>query len=585
MRLILSNIVLIVFLLFLQVFIKGQSLKISDNESFVGIRMNYEEMPENDKRALPFINVYLKKAKKEKNFGKIYQGYQDAAFYSNDKTIKLKYADSCVVSSRKSKNNELISNSYLEKGIIYYFFYKQYQPALNEYLKAYEYSKNIDDDFLRYRIIYHLGVVKSYLGYYDDALKLFKECSTHFEPLTRANIHPNLIFNNKKGYFNSLHQQIICYRQLGNYSKSDSLIQQGLSSLKSSNGYDLEKAYFLKCLGISDFRKQEYQKAIQNLTLALPELVKINDFTWTSVGYYYIGKSYERMGKEDLAVPYFIKVDSIFQKEKFIIPELRGNYESLINYYHKVKTPEKELYFTKQLLNADNIINKDYQYLSNKIHKDYDTKSLLERQKQLESKNSIGIIFLIFAAILIFVLVVFILYRKNKETEILHKYLELEKRINDREKSPIEATPVSNTLKGNNIGISEVVVNDILKKLNNFEQKKGFIKKGLTQQELAKSFTTNTTYLSFVINEFKGKNFNTYLNNLRIRYITHELYHNPKFLEYTIEGLAEKCGITSRQNFSDFFNDINGIRPTDFIKQRKKELEEQGDVSISSSES
>lgn len=75
------------------------------------------------------------------------------------------------------------------------------------------------------------------------------------------------------------------------------------------------------------------------------------------------------------------------------------------------------------------------------------------------------------------------------------------------------------------------------------------------------------------------------MNNLRIRYITHELYHNPKFLEYTIEGLAEKCGITSRQNFSDFFNDINGIRPTDFIKQRKKELEEQGDVSISSSES
>lgn len=581
MRVFLSNTILIVIFLFLQGFANAQDLRASDKESFVEIRKNYEDMPENDKRALPFVNIYLKKAKKKSDYIEIYQGYQDAAFYSNDKAIKLKYVDSCVIASLKSKNNNLISNSYLEKGVIYYFFYKQYQPALNEYLKAYEYSKNIDDDFLRYRIIYHLGVVKSYLGYYDDALKLFKECSIHFEPLTRANIHPNLIFNNKKGYLNSLHQQIICYRQLGKYSKSDSLIQLGLSSLKSTNGYDLEKAYFLKCLGISDFRKKEYQKAIQNINLAIPELKKINDFTWTSVSYYYLGKSYEKMNKEDLAVPYFIKVDSIFQKEKFIIPELRGNYESLINYYHKIKNPEKELYYTKQLLNADDIINRDYQYLSNKIHKEYDTKSLVERQRQLESKNSIGMIFLIVAIFLIFILIILVIHRKRKEKEILYRYLELEKRIVDQDKSPEKTIVASYELKGNKIGIPEVAISDILEKLDNFEQKRGFLKKGLTQQELAKSFNTNTTYLSFVVNEFKAKNFNTYLNGLRIHYITHKLYHDPEFLKYTIEGLTKECGITSRQNFSDLFQEINGIRPADFIKQRKKELEEQGNSSIS----
>lgn len=581
MRLFLSNTILIVILLFLQGFVKAQDLRVSDKESFVGIRKNYEDMPENDKRALPYVDIYLKKAKKEIDYEEILQGYRDAVFFSEDKTTKLKYADSCVHYILKSKNKKLISEAYLGKGIVYYFFYKQYQPALNEYLKAYEYSKNIDDDFLRYRIIYHLGVVKSYLGYYDDALKLFKECSIHFEPLTRANIHPNLIFNNKKGYLNSLHQQIICYRQLGKYSKSDSLIQLGLSSLKSTNGYDLEKAYFLKCLGISDFRKKEYQKAIQNINLAIPELKKINDFTWTSVSYYYLGKSYEKMNKEDLAVPYFIKVDSIFQKEKFIIPELRGNYESLINYYHKIKNPEKELYYTKQLLNADDIINRDYQYLSNKIHKEYDTKSLVERQRQLESKNSIGLIFLIVAIFLIFILIILVIHRKRKEKEILYRYLELEKRIVDQDKSPEKTIAASYELKGNKIGIPEVAISDILEKLDNFEQKRGFLKKGLTQQELAKSFNTNTTYLSFVVNEFKAKNFNTYLNGLRIHYITHKLYHDPEFLKYTIEGLTKKCGISSRQNFSDLFQEINGIRPADFIKQRKKEIEEQGNNSIS----
>ncbi|HEX7868642.1 MAG TPA: AraC family transcriptional regulator, partial [Chryseobacterium sp.] len=160
------------------------------------MRKNYEDLAENDERALPYIKIYLREATKEKNYNKIFQGYQDAIFYTNDKEKKLSYADSCVKQMLKSNDDELISSAYLEKGVIYYFFYKRYQPALNNYLKAYESSKNISNDFLRYRIVYQLGVVKSYLGYYADASELFKECINHFEPLTSGNIHPNLIYNN-----------------------------------------------------------------------------------------------------------------------------------------------------------------------------------------------------------------------------------------------------------------------------------------------------------------------------------------------------------------------------------------------------
>ncbi|MDQ1162457.1 tetratricopeptide (TPR) repeat protein [Chryseobacterium sp. SORGH_AS 447] len=566
------------FLFSAVIYIHGQNLKITDNSTFGDIRKYYEDLPENDKQALPYVNVYLKKAKKENDYIEILQGYQDAIYFSRNKFQKLKYADRCVSYILKSKDQKLISKAYLEKGVIYYFFYKQYQPALNEYLKAYEHSENIDDEFLRYRIIYHLGVVKSYLGYYNEALKLFKKCSAYFEPLTKSRIHPNLIFNNRKGYLNSLHQQIICYRHLKNYSKSDSLIRHGLSLLQSSDGFDLEKAYFIKCLGISCFERQKYQKAIQNLDLALPELRKIDDFTGTSLSYYYIGKSYEKMHKDNLAVDFFIKVDSVFQKEKFIIPEVRGNYESLINYYHKVNIPEKELYYTKQLLKADSIINKDFRHLSDKIHKEYDTKSLLGRQKELESKNSIGFIVLMISSALIIILITVLLHRKKKEKEIQHKYTELEKRIIHQNRSPEKTSVLSCSVKENKTGVPNAVINDILEKLNDFEKRKGFIKKGLTQQELAKSFNTNTSYLSQVINESKGRNFNRYINKLRIKYITQELYHNPKYLDYTIEGLTQKCGISSRKSFSDLFHEINGIRPTDFIKQRKKELEEKTNI-------
>lgn len=245
MRNILQHIIYICFLSVANV-ISAQNIAISTKNTYADLRNHYQNMEENDERALYFVNIYLEKAKKENNSDKIVQGYRDLIFYSKKREIKLQYADSCINYALKSKNNELISKSYLSKGIIYYFFYKRYQPALDEYLKAYKYSANIQDKYLKSSITYHLAAVKSYLGYYDDALNLFSECIAYFEPLTRANIHPNLIFNNQKGYFNSLHQLIICYQQMNNFVQSDSLIHLGLSSLPQSKEFELERSYFFK---------------------------------------------------------------------------------------------------------------------------------------------------------------------------------------------------------------------------------------------------------------------------------------------------------------------------------------------------
>ncbi len=119
----------------------------------------------------------------------------------------------------------------------------------------------------------------------------------------------------------------------------------------------------------------------------------------------------------------------------------------------------------------------------------------------------------------------------------------------------------------------------MLTKLKKFEEKKQFTQKGLTIQKLAVQLETNSNYLSQVINDEKGMNFNKYLGDLRIRYITQLLFEKNIYLNYTIDTLAKECGIASRQNFSDLFFEINGIRPTDFIRKRKKELDNNGDSS------
>ena len=535
------------------------------------IRKKYKIYEQNDERALPVVRLFISKAKKENNYEKLVKGYEDAFYYSNDATLKLKYADSCINASLKTNDYDVISRSYLGKGTIYYFNLKRYEPALDQYVKAYEYSKKGNDDYQEYKVIYHMGVVKSYLGYYNEALKHFEDCIQYFEPKTKGDLHPNTIFNNSKGYLNSLHQATICYRNLGNYKKADSLVNAGLNFTSKSKEFPLEQAYFTKCKGIFEYHQKNYDDAIHSLTSSLPVLKKNNDFSWTSVADFYIGKSYLGLGKQEQAVQQFEKVDSIFQKHKFIVPELRENYELLIKYWKEKKNDKQELHYTKNLLKADSILAKDFPYLSAKIHKDYDTQILEDAKGKLEKQNywSLGAILLLILAVIGLIFIAWKLYQKEKL--IRKKYSELEERLQTHQPTP--AVSYENIPQQSKAVISKDVFTDLSEKLKEFEDSKSFKEKGITLPQLAENFKTNTTYLSQYINDVMGVNFNKYISTLRINYVTDLMYNDAKVLSYSVQGLADECGISSRQNFSDLFLEINGIRPTDFIKQRKKELE------------
>lgn len=534
------------------------------------LRLRYENLEENNSKALPLIQPYINKAKKEKNYEKLLQGYKDGVFYSSSNEEKLKYADSAVWAAKLSKNKDLISSAYIEKGVVYYYHYKKYQPALNEYLTAYEYSKNTDNKFLKFQNLYHIGVVKSYLGYYAEASDLFKQCIYYYGQKSKSNLHPNEIFNNKKGYLNSLHQLIICYRNLGKIREADSAIKTGLSEVGNNPDYAQEKGYFLLAKGISDFKKETYPLALDNLNQSLSPIKKAGDFAWLSVDYFYIGKSYLYSKNTKESIVYFKKVDSIFQKHQFILPELRENYEILINHYKKEKDQGQQLYYTGQLLKADSIISKDFTYLAPKIHKEYDTKTLLEEKNKLEKANSWGNFIIIGLIIFALGLIILLIKRYKIQKNIQQKYILLEEKFilqqNPSEK-PISTTEEKRT------SLDEGKVEELLRKLKIFEDKKEFTQKGLTINKLASQFGTNSNYLSQVINEYKEVNFNKYLSELRINYITNLLFENKEYLKYGIETLAKECGIASRQNFSDLFYEINGIRPTDFIRKRKQELD------------
>ncbi|WP_236687036.1 helix-turn-helix domain-containing protein [Elizabethkingia anophelis] len=540
------------------------------------MRKKYENLKENDEKALSTVSLLIAKAKKEKSNEELMHAYEDAVYYSSKNENKIIYADSTIATAKKTLNNDLISRSYLGKGIIYYYNLKRYKYALDEYLKAYEYSKKGNDNYQKNKVIYHLGIVKSYLGYYNDALELFNECISYFEPKTIGNYHPNEIYNNSKGYLNSLHLAIVCYIHLGDFEKANFLTNKGLGFIErlGKNEFSLEKSYLLKCKGVLEFQNNDFNKAIQTFNQAIPILESNNDFAWASVVDFYIGKSYISLHQEDAAVAQFKKVDSIFQKHNFILPELRENYELLISYYRRHNDPKEELYYTKVLLKADGILTRDFTYLSSKIHREYDTQNLVDIQNKLENQNKWGLGMIILLCIIVSVLVYNVWKYYQNEKKIKTKYKKLEDNLQHHIEPESSSVPYENISSQSKSTMSEEVYKDLQDKLEKFEKEKQFLEKGMTLNKLASIFETNSTYLSQFINETKSMNFSRYLGILRINYITQLMYENEKYLNYTIQSLSDECGIASRQNFSDLFQEINGLCPTEFIKKRKKDIED-----------
>ncbi len=207
----------------------------------------------------------------------------------------------------------------------------------------------------------------------------------------------------------------------------------------------------------------------------------------------------------------------------------------------------------------------------------------------------IKVIFLIILTIIILFGIVFFLVSKNKEKETIdistHNEIIEEKVEKENTESPnIQSDKESfeiikkEILQSNqidlemeeedsqlNTNIASKTEKALLKKLELFEKNKGFIKKDVNLTSLAKQFETNTKYLSEIIKIYRQKQFNNYLNELRIRYIVDRLQKEPKYINTKISYLASDCGFTSHSTFTTIFTQIMNESPSVFMKKIKEE--------------
>lgn len=122
--------------------------------------------------------------------------------------------------------------------------------------------------------------------------------------------------------------------------------------------------------------------------------------------------------------------------------------------------------------------------------------------------------------------------------------------------------------------LSEEKENEILEKLKEWEGSGNYLNKNMSISVLSAETGINTKYLSEVINTKKEKNFNGYINDLRINHIAYLLRTDPAYLNYKVSYLAEYAGFSSHGAFTNVFKSITGMSPNHYIQEiiKNKEL-------------
>lgn len=285
------------------------------------------------------------------------------------------------------------------------------------------------------------------------------------------------------------------------------------------------------------------------------------------VSYYYndLATYYDKVGNFAAAAK-IMEEGILIAKTKTKEFNLVDNYKKLAKIYKKAGNLEKSNeYFEKYVLNQ-----KAFEESKKDILTSFHSKEVsdLELEKKSQSKTTLFLI--LGAGFLIAVLAIYIfsiLLKRKKETI---KFKELIAKIESiKEEKQHEILDTKDVLLEDKTtsDISTEIYQQIIEGLEKLVIQEYFLKQECSSYTIAKKIKTNTTYLSKVIKAHYQKNFNTYINDLRINYSVLKLKEDTRFRSYSVQSISEEIGYKSPDSFTKYFKKRTGLLPSVYIKK------------------
>ena len=327
----------------------------------------------------------------------------------------------------------------------------------------------------------------------------------------------------------------------------------------------------------------DYKKAIKTYLSLVIDLKENNQEVQNANIFHNLGIFLYDEKRFDEALFYFAKYDSIYN----INPEnkswfLQSNYFQA-KIYEKKNRPEEALKHAKIYLDNFQLNEAKKKAEINKFNANLAEVSLENEMIQVRDKfkNKVllekGLKLFALICIPLLIILLYINIRRKRKTDIKIKNLlkEFEQLSNtnivtnrlEEVNNSIANDEISSNKKGTIINIDEEKENEILQKLSKLIDKEEFLKEGFTLQYVANKIKTNTTYLSYVVNNKFEKSFSEFANELKINYAINEMINNSTYRKYSTQAIAESVGFKNAVSFTKSFQKRTGVTPAQFIKK------------------
>jgi AraC-like DNA-binding protein len=529
------------------------------NESYDSLISYYDQNVHDTLVARRIASVYIDKARLEGDSIKMARGYSRLSFVSKYEEA-LKYLDTTILLSKNGNHKNFPTIGYLFKSL-YLYNNESYEESLRNAIFGYQYAKEKGNVEQQITALHQINGINELWGDYNKTLEA--------EQLTY-----NLLQENKNiNRYYELYQSSVeglgkCYVRLKKPDSALYFFQKGIE--RSLQAKDTATYHaFVSRTGTALYIQGNYAAALDSLNKA----DQYRDFFISSYPIYYnyyVGSIYHDLGREAEAMAHFEAVDSIYEQHQLLSPELPLVYNKLAELYKSQDNDEMQLKYLYKLVLVDSLIDVKQIYIKDKTEKEYTIPKLLENKNELitglrlaNRKSTIKV----WGALITLLLAVLALgYYFRRQRLYKKRFESLMEKKEEASQAVLEKAEVQQP-RVQKSEISEETIEEILGYLHKFEQRKGYLSQKVSLSDTAKSFGTNSTYLSKVVNIEKQKNFSKYINDLRIMYAFEELKTNSTFRKYTIKAIAQECGFKSAESFSKAFYKKYGIYPSFYIKQ------------------
>lgn len=328
--------------------------------------------------------------------------------------------------------------------------------------------------------------------------------------------------------------------------------------------------------------KGEYEKAIEKIDKQIA-LVKGNEYI-RLLYCIYINKSKLLIGlnRYDEAIALMLKSKTIAEEYNFkdCLLEIYG----LLSDIYKItgNDNERNKYRDKYSNLKDTLTS--YRQLASVTEMEFGNqlKGINEQMDKIKAQRARQSRIILFSVVVIIfiVAVLLIFYKKNKQLNNTNRYLyqknqellkEEEEMRQLRKKYDDKQNPIKDEVKYKKSRLDDdekARIIELVEKV--MEDTETICSQDFSVERLALMIDSKYKYVSQVINEHYGCNFNAFLNKYRIKEACMRLNDKEHYGNFTIESIGNSVGFKAMSSFVSSFKNFTGLTPSQYQKLSKE---------------